>query len=899
MKKRYLSCLLVFLIIFSLFSFSYTSTDSFEIEELPPAENAVALSEVPNNIKSLISDQTADKVFLVSDSGDEAEMFTLRTENSKTGEGTLTMHSVPVKYIDSTGKMKFIDTSMKPITTVESAKSGFIYRNSANSFSVEFSNTASRGINFNNAFTFEADSDNAGSRSGEAQIEKGAGKITYPSVFGSGTRVEYINTENGIKENIILDKYTGQNRFVFIFRSDTHVPTLTENGMNILVADKNDPKKIEYRFLSLYAYDSYDPANKAERRDSDFRHLNEDLFYELTDNDDGAYTITVVVPEDYLTHPETVYPVTIDPSVTLVSNNSNAQDTFVSAATPNTQNNSGLDYIRFGKVNGYKNFGYHRFTLLPTIPTGANITSAYLKFTFRSGQTTPTASSGISMWTLQVTNHQWYESTITWNNQPYGSPGPITPITYNGSYLDYFYANITNMVQAWYSGSPNYGIDFTYSNEDHNDYNSVVSSEGESVRAPALTITYTTYGETSGITSGQTYFIKNVYSGKYLDAEQSLNSNVIQYNYHGNSNQQWRVVYQGSGLYKLYNHYSFYSNSRYCLDLVGLSDNNIDLWYDSSSDYVLFNILSNGDGTYRIQNYWPRSNAVLTVANASSPSNVYNSSWNADSKQKWVFETRTSKAVTTHSGTLTVGMSADNYGSSSSNITCAYGFRVSTHTANGFWSGLSPNLNIDLSFYNFNYGSSHSYTWATKNDFLSKHNYSISSPNIDNVNFMLFVGHGLGKNLHFSHGPAGTNHSNDINSHSAADLNFSLSEANFGYGNAVTKWVLLYTCNFINESSLANVRTMMKGCNIVMGYDGQSYLNEPQGTQIGTNLRVGKTIINSFFSTGNLHMQYGGFATIARAVYINDAYGDTINTHLQYAGTHITEDVRMTYSSWS
>jgi len=387
--------------------------------------------------------------------------------------------------------LQFIDTSMKSLTKAESAKNGFSFRNSANSFTVEFGNTAAKGINFDNVFTFRADSNTAGSGSGKIQTEKGQGSIIYPAVFGSDTKVEYINTESGLKENIILDKYTGQNRFDFTFSSDTHVPILTENGMNILVADKNDLEKIEYRFLSLYAYDSYDPAKDPEQRDSDFRHMNEDLYYELTANEDSTYTITVVVPEKYLTHPEIVYPVTIDPSLEpYVSSNSNAQDTFVDAGNPSSSNNGNLDYIRFGKVNGNKNFGYHRFSSLPYLPSGAVVTSAYLKFTFRSGQTTPSVNSGIKMWTLRVTDHQWYESSLTWNNQPYGSSGPYTDITYKGSYLDYFNANITDMVKAWYSGSPNYGIDFTYSNEDYNDYNSVVSSEGEAHRAPVLTISY-------------------------------------------------------------------------------------------------------------------------------------------------------------------------------------------------------------------------------------------------------------------------------------------------------------------------------------------------------------------------------------------------------------------------
>ena len=390
--------------------------------------------------------------------------------------------------------------------------------------------TASKGINFNNAFTVEAKStilQNHKAIPEQGETENGQGKILYSNVFGPNTKVEYINTESGLKENIILDKYTGQNRFEFTFRSDTHIPILTDNGTNILVADKNNPEKVEYRFLSLYAYDSYDPAKDSEQQGSDFRHMNEDLHYELADNEDGTYTITVVVPEDYLTHPEIVYPVTIDPSVTRVSSNSNAQDTFIDAGSPNSYSNGNLDYIRFGKVNGHKNFGYHRFTSLPSLPSGAKITSAYLKFTFRSGQTTPAASSGIKFWTLQVTAHQWYESSLTWNNQPYGNSGPYTSFTYSGSRLDYVNANITSIVQSWYNGSPNYGIDFTYSNEDYNDYNSVVSSEGEASRAPVLTINYSGGGDVYR-NMGWSYMFRTApYSTPYYGMTQGYSSSHL------------------------------------------------------------------------------------------------------------------------------------------------------------------------------------------------------------------------------------------------------------------------------------------------------------------------------------------------------------------------------------
>ena len=653
MKRRGLSLLLVFAILFSLTSFSSVSADQAQFQESPlatdtaatlDAVNAVLISEVPDNIKNLISDQNADKILLASDPKEEAELFTLRTINSETGEGIITVHSVPVKYVDSTGQMQFIDTSMKTIAAAESIQSGFVYRNAANSFLVEFGNTASKGINFNNAFIFEANPNAASNKtsqiqSSQVQAENGHGKVIYPTAFGPNTKVEYINTENGLKENIILDKYTGQNHFEFTFHSDTHIPVLANNGANILVVDKNNPEKIEYRFLSLYAYDSYNPTD-SEQQESDFRHMNEALYYELADNEDGTYTITVVVPEDYLTHPEIVYPVTIDPSITRVSSNSNAQDTFINAGSPNSYSYGNLDYIRFGKVNGYKNFGYHRFTSLPSLPSGANITSAYLKFTFRSGQTTPTASSGIKFWTLQVTAHQWYESSLTWNNQPYGSSGPYTSFTYNGSYLNYVNANITDIVRSWYNGSPNYGIDFTYSNEDYNDYNTVVSSEGESHRAPTLTINYQVVepkSDTIGLVDGKSYFIKNVFSDKYIDVTRNYNDNftpVIGYGYNGAVNQQWKLVNCGINKYKLVD---VGSPTGKVLDVTG---NNIDIYTDNDADYQKFtitrqeNLLYGRSGQYYIQyggKYLTLSTDLETLTLESSP-NTYNG------RSLWSFE---------------------------------------------------------------------------------------------------------------------------------------------------------------------------------------------------------------------------------------------------------------------
>ena len=479
-------------------SVSNVSASVVKAENDLQEKRSVEQATLPENIQSLIPEEKrGDLVVTASTDTDNAEMCTIRTENPETGEGTLFVHSSPIKYKDKNGDIHFIDTSMETISAKAKTNSGYAYRNAANSFTVEYGKTADIGINFDEAFTVvpvnnapleRAETANASASAARPMSENGNGKLRYDGVFGADTHVEYVNTTNGIKETIILDRYTGTDRFDFIFRSKTHIPLLAEGGAYILVAPKDKPEEPEYRFLSLYAYDAYEPDGTA----STFRHMNEDLYYELTSNTDGSFIISVVVPDDYLTHPDIVYPVTIDPSVQKVANNSNVHDTYVNEAAPTTQSYYNYDYIRFGSSNGKRMFGYIRYTELPSLPTKVIITSAYLKFTFRSGQNTSAASTNIRFWTLRVTTHQWNESTITWNNQPYGYDGKRNSFHYNGKYLDYVDADITDMARGWYSGTANYGMDFTYENEEYNDYNSVVSSEGDADRAPVLTINYET-----------------------------------------------------------------------------------------------------------------------------------------------------------------------------------------------------------------------------------------------------------------------------------------------------------------------------------------------------------------------------------------------------------------------
>lgn len=517
-SRRWISITLVITMIFCMLPL--TSMPSIAAEETD--SKYIDMASAPANIQSLLTDTTPAAANTSPQKARAAiatnatpkivntdDMNSIRIEDGS-GNGVAKVFGVPVRYADDDGNLHFIDTSMTEENWVKAKTSGYDYRNAAGSMSIQFSKKPDKGVRVNKDFTIAVhNSEKLKLPKGYAdQLEDGSGRMVYPKAFGEHTYVEYINTNTGMKENIVLEKNISKNRFDYVFESKDYIPVLSEDGSCVNIVQKNNPENVVYSFSPLYVYDSYEipeedlkeeetePSKEpimagvaggaatsvSETQESDsYRHFTEDNHYEVVELSKGKYIITSVVSEDFLNNPETVYPVIIDPS--FGSTNSNAQDTSVWKNNGgNTTNYGSLDYIRFGRKSGGDMIGYFRFTQLPSLPSNVTITDASLKFTFRSGQT-----SGADGICFIVTSKQWDENSITWNNQPYGSWG-YGSSTNNFKYYNFY---VKPFVEMWYYGGyPNYGVDFTYENM-INDYNSVVSSEGEAHRAPTLTISYT------------------------------------------------------------------------------------------------------------------------------------------------------------------------------------------------------------------------------------------------------------------------------------------------------------------------------------------------------------------------------------------------------------------------
>lgn len=276
---------------------------------------------------------------------------------------------------------------------------------------------------------------------------------------------------------------------------------------------------------------------------------------------------------------------------------SKVEDSFVSEANP-TENNVNASYLRVGNKDGKAWYSYIRFTELPDIPEGYQLSSATLKLTMRPNQTT---ASRISV--LRVTS-AWNSREVTWDNRPRAD----YPEAYQEFTNDFsaYYFDVVSQVMPWYYNTyngDNYGLLVRYSSGVVDDYNSFYSSDcGNSSLAPALSITYSKTPDTSADVSDGLYYIKNKRSGKYLNVQtvnadnMSAFQNVTHYDFHGNRNQQWRLVRQSDGYYKI-----TVAATSLALDVDGAAMGayaNIHLYNDIGSDGQRWIIEANGDGTY-------------------------------------------------------------------------------------------------------------------------------------------------------------------------------------------------------------------------------------------------------------------------------------------------------------
>lgn len=144
------------------------------------------------------------------------------------------------------------------------------------------------------------------------------------------------------------------------------------------------------------------------------------------------------------------------------------------------------------------------------------------------------------------------------------------------------------------------------------------------------------------IIDGHYYIIKNVFSGKYLDVDHAQitnGTNVLQWQYHGGDNQEWKIVNVQGSLYKIVS----CLNTNKALTVVNTTGNNgVNI---TISDYVgtvaqHFVLRRTSKTSYQIITNASGYNSAVTVENAScnNGANVFQWFVNGSLNGEWFIE---------------------------------------------------------------------------------------------------------------------------------------------------------------------------------------------------------------------------------------------------------------------
>ena len=421
---------------------------SVNAEELVPADEDKITEEL---FSEEVSESSDNELTVI---GEDESRRTADTKHFIMSDGSrkAVIYGNAVHYADSNGKWQEIDNTL----TYDSEKKE--YRNKNNSFKATFK----EDFNEENLFTLENEGYTI-SWEYEANVLRKAitkteyknkekpddkvmqyaaqseDKIKYKN-FESDCELEYVVTDNGVKENIILNSKTNKNEFTFKVTAEGLTLIKNQDGS---ISAKNAEGEDIFFIPAPFMYDSNDVYSY-------------DVSYEIEEQN-GTYTITVVADKDWLKEDARIYPVVIDPVIYTKQTSTSVSSTFVTSALPTANYGSRQDiYVGHESANYGKCYAMFKNTL-PTLNKGDMVVGAYLNLYLYN--TSFDGGSSQRQLDAHIITSSWTENSVTWNTKP----------TYNSIITDYCFMNngeaawksldITKAVKGWYEGSfTNHGI---------------------------------------------------------------------------------------------------------------------------------------------------------------------------------------------------------------------------------------------------------------------------------------------------------------------------------------------------------------------------------------------------------------------------------------------------------
>lgn len=434
----------------------------------------------------------------------EEDLNTIVFQN-RDGNKTLYYFDQPVKYVDKNGNIKDKKTTVTSVIDKAEYSADYGFVTSDNDIKTYFPKklVGDKGV----LVEYQDMKIELIALSAEKNISLSAEKkqnqvdsqtrdsVEYNKAFGNNTLLKYTPTFGGFKEDIILSSYTGKNEFSFKIKTNG-LALVCEDGKYYLADPATNEKLMQVGDIVVYdgsmvpnttpsvpVLNPVKPeAKELTEEEQNALYFPEgpldpvyEHYYQLeTVKENEEYILTIVVDENYLTCEDTVYPVTIDPSLTVVG--SSFADTTIytnyAAFQGGALNMFVGDYTaRYGGTKGVAR-ALIRFPGLFSNSSLASLTSddiVYVDFMLRD-----TMCEGDAVWIdCYRMTQSWSEAFATYNSSLWNGYVDLVDDAYvqynggtgsNGTGTGHWYHfDITNVVKEWLDGyyggaSSHYGL---------------------------------------------------------------------------------------------------------------------------------------------------------------------------------------------------------------------------------------------------------------------------------------------------------------------------------------------------------------------------------------------------------------------------------------------------------
>lgn len=475
----------------------------------------------------------------------ESNLNTVVYQNTD-GTETTYVFMQPVKYIDEYGNVK--DKSDKITSITDSTYSYGVLNNNTKIYFPEKSSNGTK-IQYKDYLIHMSPVSNLSSS--PKYIDEN--NILYPDVFGTNTSLLYQSNLVGIKEYIILEKNIGKNEFDFVLTTNNLIPTQINNVWYL----KNTADETIVSFGNIIINDSAGNIVEGTMNITPTEQKNK-------------YDVKIVVPQEFLSSENTVYPVYVDPSTTVFEksyysyydDNGNYQTIEYNAITDTGLYSTTTGYALAVSISSYHNLGFYSGSEGKVIYKLYDFYGEYGKFKELTSDQIDFVKLYIKVGSGTATKLTVNPMTSTWDKNSYGDD-PIaicestlwdaysTSISHSlniGADSREYAINITDIVKGWADYNNNSST-AAYKNPENGfvlKCNLTSSSRGVTAIQQRSSFNNVYYVIDTNPTVGNCY-INNVSTGKFLQGNDDLKVNTSKYT--TSSKLKWNFEHLGGNRY--------------------------------------------------------------------------------------------------------------------------------------------------------------------------------------------------------------------------------------------------------------------------------------------------------------------------------------------------------------